>query len=106
MKILRMICISLSEPVKVVLRIGVFFATVLGIFIFLKLLIFLLPGEFSGNVRDLNALIFIVSFLIAVPLICWIMDIRKALQIAEEKKIPLEDAWKEVRIEKIRNNLY
>jgi hypothetical protein len=81
-------------------------ATTFGIFIILKLLTFLIPGETSGNIKELNALIFIVSFLIAIPFTCWISDIRRALKIADEKKITLEKAWQAVKIENMSNDLY
>ncbi len=59
MKSLRMIFISMKEPMRVILRIGAFFATAIGIFFILKLLIFLIPGELSGDVKAFNGLMLI-----------------------------------------------
>ncbi len=106
MKSLRMIFISMKEPMRVILRIGAFFATAIGIFFILKLLIFLIPGELSGDVKAFNGLMLISSFFLAIPGICWVMNIRRALKIADEKKITLEKAWEMVKIENIRDNLY
>lgn len=70
----------------------------------LKLLLFLIPGENTMDVRDLNALIYVISFILAVPIFGWGLNIKRAIKIASEKEVTLEKSWEEVKIEEIRRN--
>lgn len=104
MKVLRMIFISFKKPFKMLLLITAFGGVVLGIFMLLKLLLLLIPGGNTMDARNLNALMYVISFVFAVPIFGWGLNIKRALQIAKEKEIPLEKAWEEVKIEEIRRN--